>query len=125
MTNGELTFPFGAELTVIRDVVDNGGWDKMDRRKPQAVSHTIGPCSISESTGSIAHDGDNAGKWVGTVTVTAPPGSDITAFDRVQLPNGSIGVVSVPPVTPTNPFTGWSPFTQFTLSTPGVAPKEA
>lgn len=120
MNHSEMTFPFGAMLTVLRDTAAPGVLDKMDSRKPQTASHPIGPCSLAESNGNFERDGENAGKWIGSITVNAPVGSDITELDRVQLPNGTIGVVSVPPVTPTNPFTGWSPFVQFTLSTPKV-----
>lgn len=120
MTSNDLDFPHGAELTVLRS--DGESWDKRGNRTVKLVSHQIGPCSIVDSHGQVDLDADGIAKWVGTVSVEAPPETDIRVTDNVQLPNGVVAMVVQPPERPVNPFTGWCPFVKFTLATPGYRP---
>jgi hypothetical protein len=118
--NDPLDFPAGSTLTVIRPT--DTPYDKHGDRQAVTVSHTIGPCSIVDSHGQVNHADDGTAKWVGTIDVEAPPGTDVTIHDRIRLPNGDVAVVIRPPERPRNPFTGWEPFVKFTLTAPGTTP---
>lgn len=120
MTYPALDFPHGSILQVIRPVTV--AVDKLGDRLPTEAAHNIGPCSIVDSHGNIDYADDGTARWIGTVDVEAPPGSDIRAADRVRLPNGDIALVVRPPERPRNPFTGWEPFVKFTLTAPGMTP---
>lgn len=120
-TYAPIDFPHGAELTVVRPTGATA-YNKLGDRMDTEVSHQIGPCSIIDSHGQVNHADDGTARWVGTVDVEAPPDTDITVTDRVILPNGDTAMVVKPPERPRNPFTGWVPFTKFTLSSPGLTP---
>lgn len=112
-----LEFDAGSTLTILRS--SGPSWDKLGDRAPQEQSHEIGPCSIVDSHGQVDLATDGTARWVGTISVEAPPASDVRVTDKVRLPNGLVAMVVQPPVRPVNQFTGWSPFVQFTLASPG------
>lgn len=121
MTGTDLDFPHGSTLTVLRttnEVAYNDLGDTFDTEE----SHDIGPCSIVDTHGTINYTEDGAAKWVGTVDVQAPPEADVKVTDQIILPNGDKAIVIKPPERPRNPFTGWTPFIQFTLAAPGYEP---
>lgn len=116
----DLDFPHGAHLTVRRST--GPAYDKLGNRADTAEEHTIGPCSIVDQHGTIDYAEDGTARWVGTVDVQAPPESDVKVTDKIELPNGDVAIVIKPPERPRNPFTGWTPFIQFTISAPGYTP---
>lgn len=118
--SNDLSFPAGSMLTVER--VGAVAYDNMGDRLDTSTSHNIGPCSVVGSSGRVDWEQDGSARWVGTVDVQAPPEADVMVTDRVHLPNGEYGVIVTPPQRPRNPFTGWTPFIQFTMSTPGYTP---
>lgn len=103
-----MEFPAGSMLTVLR----TGKRDPFGDG-PTESEHQIGPCAQARSSGKPDKVGDE--RSVTTIGVQAPPGSDIRDGDRVRLPNGRTVALASEVDTPTNPFTGWSPFTTFTL----------
>ncbi|CAB0503248.1 hypothetical protein CIP107538_01307 [Corynebacterium diphtheriae] len=115
-----LDFPNGATLTIKR--VGKIAYDDLGDRINTTSEHTIGPCSIVSTNGHINWEDDGTNRWVGTIDIQAPPQSDVIATDRVYLPNGAYGIIINPPIRPKNPFTGWEPFTQFTIATAGYTP---
>lgn len=114
-----LDFPHGATLTVLRPVET---YSRLGDKAETTTTHTISPCSIVDSHATMNRPDNGEGAWVGTVDVTAPPGADIQHNDRVRLPNGDMAIVVKPPERPVNPFTGWQPFTRFTLANAGYSP---
>lgn len=116
----DLYFNAGATLTVHRDK----GYTKLGDPIAGSGSHTIGPCSPVDTHGHVDYENDGTAKWVGTVQVQAPADSDVQVNDEITLPNGERGRVTEPPTRPVNPFTGWSPFIQFTIATPGYSPTQ-
>ena len=116
----DLDFPHGANLTVMRPT--GPSYDKLGNVADATESHTIGPCSIVDQHGTIDYAEDGTARWVGTVDVQAPPESDVKAADKIALPNGDVAIVVKPPERPRNPFTGWTPFIQFTIAAPGYTP---
>lgn len=116
-----LQFDNGSTLTIVR-VSDGPTWDKLGDRQNTEISHAVGPCSIVDSHGRVNLNDDGTAQWVGTVTVEAPPESDVKVTDRVILPSGEPALVVQPPERPVNPFTGWCPFLKFTLASPGYVP---
>lgn len=115
-----MDFPAGAMLTVNRR---SKSYTPLGDVEVFDSSHTIGPCAILDSHGTIQPDNDGYSKWVGTVTVSAPPESDVRVSDEIRLPNGDKGIIVQPPTRPVNPFTGWTPFLTFVLATPGYTPE--
>ena len=116
----DLDFPHGATLTVMR--ANGPSYDKLGNLADTTESHEIGPCSIVDQHGTIDYAEDGTARWVGTVDVQAPPQSDVKAADKIRLPNGDVALVVKPPERPRNPFTGWTPFIQFTIAAPGYTP---
>lgn len=116
----DLDFPHGAHLTVMRST--GPSYDKLGNVADATESHTIGPCSIVDQHGTIDYAEDGTARWVGTVDVQTPPESDVKAADKIALPNGDVAIVVKPPERPRNPFTGWTPFIQFTIAAPGYTP---
>ena len=112
----DLDFPHGAHLTVMRST--GPSYDKLGNVADATESHTIGPCSIVDQHGTIDYAEDGTARWIGTVDVQAPPESDVKAADKIGLPNGDVAIVVKPPEWPRNPFTGWTPFVQFTIAAP-------
>lgn len=107
---GEMTFDCGETLTVLRGRELDEFGDPTGKER----THTIGKCAIRRQESRISRDGESLSDRA-TITVTAPPGSDIKETDRVRLPDGTTAVVTTAPIRPRNPFTGWQPFVKFTL----------
>ncbi|MBF6332379.1 hypothetical protein [Nocardia transvalensis] len=104
----DLYFAAGAMLTVLRaaQLDPHGDGEFTDH-------HQVGPADIPETSASVRKPGDP--RATRSVPVRIPAGQDIRHADRVRLPNGAICTVVTHPETPTNPFTGWRPFTYFVL----------
>ncbi|AVP71359.1 hypothetical protein [Prescottella equi] len=106
--NAPMEFPAGSMLTVVRggkrDAFGDGDADS---------EHKIGPCAQARASGKKDEVGDK--RSVTTISVQAPTGSDIRDGDRVRLPDGRTVALASEVDTPRNPWTGWSPFTTFTL----------
>lgn len=117
-----LDFTAGATLTVKR-ATGASAYDKLGDAQPVDTSHEIGPCGLIDSHGQVNHNSDGTARWVGTVTVEAPPDSDVKVLDRILLPSGEEGLVIQPPERPRNPFTGWTPYITFRMATPGYTPQ--
>ncbi|MFI6168841.1 hypothetical protein ACIBCN_18820 [Nocardia sp. NPDC051052] len=104
----DLYFTAGVMLTVLRapalDPHGDGDY---------AEHHQIGPADIPVTSSSDLRVGDS--RATRTVPVRIPAGQDIRFTDRVRLPGGTVCAVTSHPDTPANPFTGWRPFTYFTL----------
>lgn len=116
----DLDFPHGANLSVMRS--SGPVYDKLGNMSDATEVHEIGPCSIVDQHGTIDYAEDGTARWIGTVDVQAPPESDVKAADKIGLPNGDVAIVVKPPERPRNPFTGWTPFVQFTIAAPGYTP---
>lgn len=114
-----LDFTAGATLTVRRS--EGEAFDRLGDKQALDTTHEIGPCGIIDSHGQVNHSEDGTARWVGSVTVEAPPDSDVKVLDRITLPSGEEGIVIQPPERPRNPFTGWTPFITFRMATPGYA----
>lgn len=119
MTVNDLSFPAGTHLTVSRETET---YSPLGDRATAVDIGTIGPCSIVDTHGTYQNDENGRGAWVGSVDVQGPPNGDVKAGDHITLPSGEVGIVTKPPERPVNPFTGWSPFIQFNLATPGKKP---
>lgn len=115
-----LHFEAGSMLNVLRNHGES--WDHLGDKVINETVHPIGPCSIVDSHGRVELANDGVAKWVGTISVEAPPDSDVHVLDRIQLPNGVVAMVVQPPERPVNQFTGWCPFVKFTLASPGYLP---
>lgn len=94
-------FAAGETVTVVRPAqVDRVG----DVTGPE-TSHDIGGCAISWQASTEVTD--HRDTVVSLAEVFCPTGSDITATDKVRLPDGREFLVDGTPVNWHNPFTGW------------------
>lgn len=104
-----MEFPGGSMLTVVR----GGEADAFGDSAPLS-EHQIGPCAASKS--GAGHQEHRQDRDTNSVSVTAPPDSDIRKSDQVRLPDGKLATVTSEVFAPVNPFTKWAPFVKFTLT---------
>lgn len=103
-----MRFDHGVTVTVHRTAVDRYG------DTSTTSSHTIDGCGIAHR--SSAENTDRRDTVVTGLALLAPPGSDITATDVVELPDGTRWDVDGDPVAPASPFTGWAPGVRVALT---------
>lgn len=106
-TEHPMEFPAGSTLMVQRaaSAIPGrfGSLDEVDRPD----SHTIGPCSLLES--SAGSGGEHQRTPSHQATISAPTGSDVRVGDWLVLPTGAIVTVVGLPIPNSNPWTGWTP----------------
>lgn len=95
-------FPYGITVTVQRQAEDRFG------NFTTASEHPVGPCGI-DYTGSSETSQTPSDTVNRQATLYVPAGADLTATDRVVLPDGSRWSVVGHTADFTSPMTGWNP----------------
>lgn len=108
-------FPAGVMLDVLRESAGTPGrFGSLESAGP-SVSHQIGPCVFLPSNSDSDNEHAEGTPIMRSGVIQMPVGQDIKADDFVRTPDGLVARVTGKPHTPTNPWTGWQPFTRITV----------
>jgi len=100
-------FAGGESVTVLRA----GERDRTGDRTEFQPHHTIDNCGINWSgvSGQTQEEEYRRESVISFIELFCPPGADILASDKIQLPDGQIYNVTSKPARWHSPFTSWEP----------------